>query len=104
MTLRDELAVERNELAVERNELAVERNELANERTVLAYARTSIMGFITGVTLVKLFPGNMVIAVLAWFSIAVSALIVVVGLVRFFCRFKTLSKATSRRASRSRGH
>ncbi len=96
----DHLAVERNELAVERNELAVERNILANERTVLAYARTSIMGFLTGVTLFKLFPGNLAMTVLGWVSISVSGVVVLVGLWKFFHRSKSLAKAQVKRAPR----
>ena len=93
LTLRDHLAVERNELAVERNELAVERNEMANQRTVLAYARTSIMAFLTGVTLFKLFPGNLAVTVLGWISIVTSAVILVIGLWSFFRRVGILLKA-----------
>jgi putative membrane protein len=89
----DELAVERNRLAVERNELAVERNELANERTILAYARTSIMGFLTGVTLFKLFPENTAMTVLGWVSVGASAAIVLIGLFKFLRRHRSLSKA-----------
>ncbi len=93
----DELALERNELAVERNELAVERNELANERTILAYARTSIMGFLTGVSLFKLFPENLAMVVLGWVSIGASVIIVLIGLIRFVRRYRSLSKAHARR-------
>ena len=97
----DELALERNELAVERNELAVERNELANERTFLAYARTSIMGFLTGVSLFKLFPKSSAMAVLGWVSIGASVIIVLIGLIKFVRRYKSLLKARAARPKRS---
>lgn len=95
----DELAVERNRLAVERNELAIERSELANERTVLAYARTSIMAFLTGVSLFKLFPGSAAVKAMGWASIAVSVLLVSVGLLSFVRRYRSLSRARKFRSS-----
>ena len=93
----DQLAVERNVLAVERNELAVERNELANQRTVLAYVRTSIMAFLTGVTLFKLFPESYAMKVVGWSSVVVSAILVVIGLLSFIRRYRTLSGVHKKR-------
>ena len=93
----DELAVERNVLAVERNDLAIGRNELANERTVLAYARTSIMSFLTGVTLFRLFPENGTMEVLGWISISLSAVLLVIGVVSFVYRFRSLLRASKKR-------
>jgi putative membrane protein len=90
MSRLDELAVERNRLATERNQLAVQRNELANERTFLAYARTSIMGFVTGVTLFKLYPENMAMLVLGSVSIAASVVIAMAGAFKSIRRYKSL--------------
>jgi len=102
MSRLDELAVERNRLAVERNELAVERNELANERTLLAYARTSIMGFITGITMFKLYPENSAVQVLGWISVGVSAVIILIGVVKFVRRYHALLKTHKSRPRNSR--
>ena len=90
-----------DELAVERNELAIERNELANERTILAYVRTSIMGFVTGVTLFKLFPHHTGMIVLGGISVGASVVIVSIGVVKFINRYKSLLRAHRRRPARS---
>ena len=93
----DELAIERNVLAVERNDLAIGRNELANERTVLSYARTSIMAFLTGVTLFKLFPESETMKLLGWISIAVSAILLLIGSISFVYRLRSLIRARKKR-------
>ncbi len=104
ITLRDALAVERNDLAVERNDLAIERNELANERTVLSYARTSIMSFLTGVTVIKLFPDILAFRILGWISIALSVVIIIIGLKKFVIKVKSLRRAHDMRSNRTRPH
>ena len=47
-----------------RDVLAIDRTRLANERTLLAWFRTALMLFVTGVTLIKLFEGVLLMEVL----------------------------------------
>jgi putative membrane protein len=42
-----------------RDVLAIDRTRLANERTLLAWLRTGLMLLVSGVTLVKLFEGQL---------------------------------------------
>jgi len=57
-----------------RDVLAIDRTRLANERTLLAWARTALMLLVSGVTLIKLFPGDMVMQ-------AIGAALVPLGIV-----------------------
>jgi len=47
-----------------RDVLAIDRTRLANERTLLAWLRTAIMLLVSGVTLLKLFEGVLVMEVM----------------------------------------
>lgn len=52
----------KNELIL-RDKLAIDRTVLANERTLLAYLRTSLNFCLAGITIIKLFPSNLVFVV-----------------------------------------
>ena len=75
--------------------LALERTTLANERTFLSYARTSVMTFITGVTVFKLFPDMIILFIMGWGAIVFSTIIFFIGLKRFINKFKAFSKLKS---------
>ena len=47
-----------------RDELAIDRTRLANERTLLAWVRTALMLLVSGVTLLKLFEGILLMEVI----------------------------------------
>jgi len=70
--------------------LALERTTLANERTFLSYARTAVMVFITGVTVYKLFPDNLIIFISAWCALLVSTILFFVGLKKYTRRFRSI--------------
>ncbi len=62
--------------------LAISRTHLANERTLLAYVRTALALAAGGVGLVQIFTSPTVVA-LGWALIPASALVLIVGVVRF---------------------
>jgi putative membrane protein len=63
--------------------LALERTYLANERTFLAYFRTFIVFLSSGAAIVKL-PMFTEIAVIGYSLIAISPILLIIGIVRFF--------------------
>jgi len=71
--------------------LALERTTLANERTFLSYARTAVMVFITGITVFKLYPDNLIIFILGWCAVVVSTILFFVGLKRYTHRFRSIA-------------
>lgn len=71
-----------NEVLILRDYLALERTRLANERTLLTYLRSTLYLLITGVALVGLTP----VKDLFWlgiFCLVMSAVTLIIGLVRF---------------------
>ena len=66
-----------------RDVLALMRTDLANERTLLAYGRTSLMVCASGLTLIKFFPEMMVARGIGWALTIISAVIGIIGMVRF---------------------
>jgi putative membrane protein len=71
--------------------LALERTTLANERTFLSYARTAVMVFITGITVFKLFPDNLIIFILGWAAVVVSTILFFVGLKKYTRRLRSMA-------------
>jgi len=67
-----------------RDHLALDRTTLANERTVLAYIRTAIALFVTGMSLVHFFQGQLAYIWIGIVLTALSALVALLGLIRFF--------------------
>ncbi len=62
--------------------LAISRTGLANERTLLAHVRTALALAAGGVGLVQIFTSPTVVA-LGWALIPASAIVLIVGVVRF---------------------
>lgn len=74
-----------------RDELALDRTRLANERTFLAYARTAIMLVVSGVTLVKFFPDQFWMEMLAVGLIPGGIAVILVGTLRYIRLQRALS-------------
>lgn len=72
-----------HERLILRDYLARDRTLLANERTILAYARTALMMLVTGITLLKLFPGDLYMTVSGYILIPTSLLLGAFGYLRF---------------------
>jgi putative membrane protein len=66
-----------------RDHLARDRTVLANERTLLAYVRTAIALWASGVTLLKVFWGDLPIEALSAVLLAIGVVAVAVGIRRF---------------------
>jgi putative membrane protein len=82
--------------------LALERTTLANERTFLSYARTAVMVFVTGITVFKLFPDNLIIFVLGWCAILVSTILFFVGLKKYAHRLHSIAILESQCSAHNR--
>jgi len=67
--------------------LALDRTRLANERTFLAYARSAFALLVAGVSLLKVFPQDVNIVILAGVFIGLSPLLFGIGIYRNY-RFK----------------
>ena len=67
-----------------RDQLAIDRTRLANERTLLAWWRTALMMLVSGITLLKLFEGNIAIELIGGALIPVSLLTASWGTYRFW--------------------
>ena len=78
-----------------RDVLAIDRTRLANERTLLAWLRTALMLLVSGVTLLKLFEGIMIMEVLGAVLIPAGILTAVLGLRRYL-RTRTLIEAADK--------
>ena len=68
--------------AILRDHLATDRTIQANERTFLAYVRTALTLFVAGVTFIRFF-GQPVYYYLGAAFIPLSALILVIGILRY---------------------
>ena len=81
-----------------RDLLAIERTKLANERTFLAYFRSSIFFLATGVSIIHI---NFFSEVnfLGWSFVAISPLLLTIGLVRLIKVRKSVSKMVEKAAS-----
>jgi len=75
-----------------RDVLAIDRTRLANERTLLAWLRTALMLLVSGVTLLKLFEGNLAMEVLGAALIPAGILTAALGLRRYL-QTRTLIQA-----------
>jgi putative membrane protein len=67
-----------------RDRLAIDRTRLANERTVLAWLRTALMMLVSGITLLKLFEGVIVMETLGALLLPSSLLCAIWGLRRYW--------------------
>lgn len=75
-----------------RDHLAYDRTVLANERTLLSYFRTAIALLAAGGTLIKLFAIEPGMVRLGYLLLAVGAISIVVGALRFIAVRKRLSR------------
>jgi putative membrane protein len=66
-----------------RDVLAIDRTRLANERTLLSWIRTALMLLVSGVTLIKLFEGTLVLKVTGAALIPASFFIAGLGVCRY---------------------
>jgi putative membrane protein len=71
--------------------LAVERTRLANERTFLAYFRTFIVFLSSGFAIIKISLLEEIVLV-GYMLLALSPLLLTIGLIRFFYVRKQLKK------------
>ncbi len=62
-----------------RDHLAFDRTIPANERTVLAYMRTVLVGLVSGLTIIKLFPDDRTLVLAGYLSMAVSGIVFLIG-------------------------
>lgn len=66
-----------------RDKLAKDRTILANQRTFLAFTRTAIMLLATGLTFIKLFPGDKFLLILGWTLIPIGLAVLIFGQVLY---------------------
>lgn len=66
-----------------RDYLAISRSKLANERTLLAYVRTGFMFFVSGLSLIKLFPTETIWVFFGYSLIPMSVFTIILGIIRF---------------------
>jgi putative membrane protein len=74
-----------------RDYLALERTKLANERTLLAYSRTSLYMLIGGIAFLQL-EGLRGIRWIGYPALALSIILIIIGLYRFFLIRARLSR------------
>ncbi len=67
-----------------RDQLAIERTQLANERTLLSWLRTALMMLVSGITLLKLFEGVVVMEIIGGLLVPLSLLAAVWGVRRYW--------------------
>jgi putative membrane protein len=85
----------RGQQLILRDVLAIDRTRLANERTLLSWIRTALMLLVSGVTLLKLFEGVLVMEVLG--AVLIPAGILTAGLgVRRYLRTRALIEAADK--------
>jgi putative membrane protein len=82
---------EHKEKLILRDYLAMQRTTLANERTLFSYIRTSLYLVIGGIGLLKLEDFES-LAWLGYVSLAISALMIFYGVVRYIVLKRKLSK------------
>jgi putative membrane protein len=74
---------ENKEQIILRDHLAMERTKLANERTLLSYIRTSLYLVLGGIAFLGM-KNLEELRNLGYFSLVLSAILLIVGLVRFY--------------------
>ena len=62
----------------------MERTHLANERTLLAYVRTALSMLGGGAVVLHFFPLNATANAIGWVLVGTGALVLVLGIFRFF--------------------
>lgn len=85
----------RTQQLILRDVLAIDRTRLANERTLLSWLRTALMLLVSGITLLKLFEGVMVMEITGATLIPAGFLTAGLGLRRYL-RTRTLIEAVDK--------
>lgn len=80
---RTMLSEQRTDMATERTNMAFERTSLANSQTILSYTRTAIAVFAAGIGMFE-FIENSTIVTIGIVMMAVSPVIMAVGIVQYF--------------------
>jgi len=80
-----------NEEIILRDHLALERTKLANERTLLSYIRTSLYLVLGGIAFLGMRDLEE-IKNLGYFSLLLSSVVLVIGIIRFYQLKKHLTK------------
>jgi len=63
--------------------LSVQRTKMANQRTFLAYLRTALFCFVAGLTIVRLQPGDQLLAVVSAFLVLGALFTMVFGMTTY---------------------
>ena len=79
-----------------RDRLALDRTKLANERTVLAYLRTTIVLVLAGVTVLKLFPKEFAMLVIAGVLLVVGLGTGIIGAAHFLKTARRMNRWSRR--------
>lgn len=66
-----------------RDQLAIDRTRLANERTLLSWLRTALMMLVSGITMLKLFEGVLVMEIIGGVLVPLSLIAAVWGARRY---------------------
>jgi len=82
---------ENKDAIILRDYLALERTKLANERTLLSYIRASLYLFIGGLAVLQV-NGFHHIKWLGYLSLAISVVIIIIGIYRFYVLKSRLKK------------
>lgn len=82
---------EKKEEIILRDHLAMERTKLANERTLFSYIRTSLYLVLGGIAFIGM-KDLTEIRNLGYFSLALSVIILVIGITRFYQLKKHLKR------------
>ena len=80
---RTDMSEQRTNMAQKRTELAFERTDLTNSQSLLAYIRTALAVFAAGVGMFE-FIDNMTIVHIGIAMMAISPVILIVGIIHFF--------------------
>lgn len=82
---------ENNETIILRDHLSIERTKLANERTLLSYIRTTLYLILGGIAFLGM-KDLEEIKGLGYFSLALSVIVLIIGIARFYQLKKHITK------------
>ena len=77
------------------NLLAMERTKLANIRTLLAYIRTSLTFIAASAALIEFFDKNIKFRIIAYISIALGVILLLIGFYHYYRSKKIIKSAQS---------
>ena len=82
---------------INRDLLAVERTKLANDRTFLAHLRTSLMFFVSGITIAKLFSDGIWLKLASSSFLFLALVFIILGIIVFKKTGQDIKKIISSR-------